>query len=259
MPTGAKVIAWIIGLFLAIVIITAITPFTVISTGDVGVVLNLGKVDRVLNPGMHWITPLVEDVQTLNVNILKEQVNASASSKDMQSVNAVIAVQYKIDETRAAEIWTKFRGDQKSVAIDPAVQEAVKSATSKYTAEELITKRDQVSRDVFANLKESLATSDILVSVVSIVDFNFSPTFNQAIEAKVTAEQNALAEKNNLAASQFKAQAIRVTSEAANNEKYIELQRLEVERAAITKWDGHLPQQFIPGSALPFINLKSNN
>ncbi len=104
-------------------------------------------------------------------------------------------------------------------------------------------------------LSERLAPSDIQVTAVSIVNFNFSPSFNAAIEAKVTAEQNALAEKNNLAAAQFQAQSIRVKSEAANNEKYIQLQQLEVERAAVEKWNGVLPTQMIPNATLPFINL----
>jgi hypothetical protein len=37
--------------------------------------------------------------------------------------------------------------------------------------------------------------------------------------------------------------------------EYVQLKALEIQLSAINKWDGKLPQQFIPDSTLPFINL----
>lgn len=246
---------WGVGALVVLFVAAMLAPFTVVGTGSEAVVLNLGRVDRTLSPGLHWVTPLVEEVEQFDVTTQKEEVPASAASKDLQSVSATIAVNYNIDQTKVADLWTQFKGQQKSVVIDPSVQEAVKSATAKYTAEELVTKREAVRQDILDGLKSRLAPSNIVVTNVSIVNFDFSAQFSKAIEAKVTAEQNALAEKNNLDAAQYQAQAIRVKSEAANNEKYIQLQTLEVQKAAIEKWNGVLPVQMIPGSAVPFINV----
>jgi len=90
----------------------------------------------------------------------------------------------------------------------------------------------------------------------SIVNFDFSKSFNEAIEAKVTAEQNALASKNKLAQVQYEAQqsvekakgeaeAIRIQSSALQSNPQI----LQLE--AIRKWDGKMPQ--VTGQSLPLL------
>jgi regulator of protease activity HflC (stomatin/prohibitin superfamily) len=247
-----KKVGIIIGLIL---VIAFVWPFAVIDAGERGVVTRLGAYSRTLDPGFHVVVPAIERVTTFEVRTQKEQTEASAASKDLQTVNATVAVNYNIDPTRVSELYVNIGTDYKARVIDPAIQEVAKAVTAKYTAEELLTKRALVTEEIQTQLSTRLASSDIEVSAVSIVNFNFSPTFNAAIEAKVTAEQNALAEENNLQAAQFQAQSIRVKSEAANNEKYIQLQRLEVERAAVDKWNGVLPTQMIPGATLPFINL----
>ncbi len=240
----------------ALVLLVVIAwPFAIIDAGERGVVTRLGAFSRTIDPGFHIVVPLIERVTKFEVRTQKEQTDASAASKDLQTVNATVAVNYNIDPSRVAELYVNIGTDYKARVIDPAIQEVAKAVTAKYTAEELLTKRALVTEEIHTLLSERLGTSDIDVTAVSIVNFNFSPTFNAAIEAKVTAEQNALAEENNLAAAQFQAQSIRVKSEAANNDKYIQLQRLEVERAAVEKWNGVLPTQMIPGATLPFINL----
>jgi len=241
---------------LGIVLLAAIIwPFSIIDAGQRGVVTRLGAYSRTLGPGIHFVTPLIEQTTKFEVRTQKEQADASAASKDLQIVNAIVAVNYNIDPEKVADLYTKIGIEYKSRVIDPAIQEVAKAVTAKYTAEELLTKRADVTDEIHTLLATRLASNDIEVSSVSIINFNFSPTFNAAIEAKVTAEQNALAEKNNLSAAQFQAQAIRVKSEAANNEKYIQLQRLEVERAAVEKWNGVLPTQMTPNATLPFLNL----
>ncbi len=238
-----------------ILFVIIIWPFAIIDAGERGVVTRLGAFSRTIDPGFHIVVPVVERVTKFEVRTQKEQTEASAASKDLQTVNATVAVNYNIDPARVSDLYVNIGTDYKARVIDPAVQEVAKAVTAKYTAEELLTKRALVTEEIHSLLSERLGSSDIEVTAVSIVNFNFSPTFNAAIEAKVTAEQDALAEENNLAAAQFQAQAIRVKSEAANNEKYIQLQQLEVERAAVEKWNGVLPTQMIPGATLPFINL----
>jgi regulator of protease activity HflC (stomatin/prohibitin superfamily) len=250
-----KHIARWIGVVVVILLFAVFFPFVIVDAGERAVVTRLGAYARNLAPGIHWVIPLIERSVKFEVRTQKEQTDASAASKDLQIVNTTVAVNYNLDPEKIGDLYVIVGPEYKSRIIDPAVQEVVKAVTARYTAEELLTKRALVTEEVQTQLVTRLSGNNITVTAVSIVNFNFSPSFNAAIEAKVTAEQNALAEKNNLAAAQYQAQAIRVKSEAANNEKYIELQRLEVERAAVEKWNGVLPTQMIPGATLPFINL----
>lgn len=116
------------------------------------------------------------------------------------------------------------------------------------------------------NLAEKLRERGIIVEEISIVDFKFSPSFTEAIEKKVTAEQNALASKNKLEQIKYEAEQTVTTAKAQADSlkllqqsatiETIELQRLKVQQSAIDKWDGKLPM--VTGNAIPFISLGSN-
>lgn len=254
--TAGKITALVVsGVLVLIALGIVLTTFVTVNPGEKAIVLRLGAIDRTLAQGFHLLTPFAESAVILDTRVQKEQADATAASKDLQTVAATVAVNYNIDGDKISELYTNVGTDYKTKVIDPAIQEVVKAVTAKYTMNDLLAQRAQVSSEMREGLIERLQPYYIHVTDVSIVNFSFSASVEAAIEGKVAAEQSALAAKNKLDQAQYDAQAIRVKSEAANNEKYIELQRLEVEKAAIEKWDGKLPQQFIPGSALPFINL----
>lgn len=259
------IIVGIVGL-IGLVAMIVLSPFTIVSSTEQAIVFNWGRIDRVLGEGLHWITPISESVQKIDVTTQKAEVEANAASKDLQTVNAKLAINYNIPIEKVEVLWRTFEGRQNERIIFPSIQEAVKSATAKYTAEELITKRELVKDDILSNLKERLSPVNILVSNVSITDFDFSASFNQAIEAKVTAEQNALAAKNKLeqikyeaeqrvATAEAEARAIRLQSDAANNEKYVSLKRLEVNLEFAKRWNGVLPVNLYGSAPIPFLQL----
>lgn len=251
-----KVVGYVVtGIFLFILIVIGFMSIGTVDSGDRGVKTRFGKVVGVIDPGLYFKAPLIESVHEMDVQTQKEQTDAQAASSDLQDVKTTVAVNYRLNAEKIGDLYTNIGIDYKGRVIDPAIQEVVKAVTAKYSAEQLITKRPEVTDAIKAQLSEKMALYDISVDTVSIVNFDFSTSFSQAIEAKVTAEQNALAAKNKVEQANYEAQAIKIKSEAANNEKYIQLQTLEVQRAAVEKWDGHLPTQMIPGSSLPFINI----
>ncbi len=247
-----KYTKWVVWFILAMIALSVVFgSFGTVSTGQVGVKRTLGRVSSLVGPGLYFKLPYFQDVVVMDVQVQKEQTTASAASKDLQTVSAQIAINYSIDEKKVLDLYSRIGTEYKSKVIDPAIQEVVKAATAQYTAEELITKRPEVTDQIQAALVEKLQASDIDVSPngVSITNFDFSPSFNEAIEAKVTAEQNALAAKNKLeqvkyesdqvvVAAEAEAKSISLKSQAANNEKYVSLKKLEVQEKAIEKWNG---------------------
>lgn len=250
-----KLVISVISVLVIVALVLMFIPFVNVDQGEMAVVTQNGALKGTFGPGLHFMTPIIDTAHVFDVRTQKEQADSGAASKDLQTVNATVAINYNVKPEAVGDLYSRIGMDYKSRVIDPAIQEAVKSATAKYTAEELITKRDLVTAEIKDSLSAALSPSDIQVTGVNIVNFAFSPDFDHAIEAKVTAVQNALAAQNDLQAAQFKAQAIEVTAKAANNDNYIHLQELEVEKAAIAKWNGTLPTQMIPGQTLPFLNL----
>jgi prohibitin 2 len=256
---GTKTVIRIVGVILVLVVLIWLSPFGTISAGERGVHLRFGAVTgKVHGEGLYLRIPLIDSLQIMDIKIQKEETRSDAASKDLQTVHSVVALNFHVDPERVANIYQDVGLQFKERIIDPATQEAIKGSTAKFTAEELITKREAVREDIKSQLRTRLKERDILVDEFNIVNFEFSKVFNDAIEAKVTAEQQALAAKNKLEQIKFeaeqkvaeakgKAEAITIESNALkSNPQILELRALE-------KWNGILPQ--VTRGGVPFINL----
>jgi regulator of protease activity HflC (stomatin/prohibitin superfamily) len=249
-------------LLLAIVLFLAVFIFGAIGTvgaGERGVLLQFGAVkDKVFDEGLYFKIPIAQQVVKMDVKIQKDEVPASASSKDLQIVTSKIAINYHLAPEKVNNIWQEVGKDYNSRIIAPSIQEAVKSVTARFTAEELIIKREDVKDQIKSNLAERLIKNNIIVDEINITSFDFSEAFNQAIEAKVTAEQLKLKAERDLerikieadqkvVEAEGKAKAIRTEAQAlTSNPQVVELRWIE-------KWDGQVPSYW--GSASPFIGI----
>jgi prohibitin 2 len=257
-PARKNVIRIAIGI-IALLLLFLLSPFGTIAAGERGVHLRFTAVTgKVFGEGLYFRFPLIESVQMMDVKVQKYEMKSDAASKDLQTVHSIVALNFHIDPDRVANMYQDVGLQFKDRIIDPGMQEAIKASTAKFTAEELITKRELVRDEIKAQLKTRLKERNILVDEFNIVNFEFSKNFNDAIEAKVTAEQQALAAKNKLEQIKFeadqkiaeargKAEAMTIESNALkSNPQILELRALE-------KWNGTLPQ--VTGGAIPLINL----
>lgn len=230
-----------------------------IGAGERGVLLQFGAVkDKVFNEGLYFKIPFVQKVVTMDVKIQKDEVPASASSKDLQIITSKVAINYHLSPDTVNIVWQSVGKDYNSRIIAPSIQEAVKAVTAKFTAEELIIKREDVKDQIKINLAERLIRTHIIVDDINITSFDFSPAFNEAIEAKVTAEQLKLKAERDLERirieadqkvieAEGKAKAIRTEAQALTaNPQVVELRWIE-------KWDGKTPTYW--GGASPFIGI----
>lgn len=240
-----KVVGTVVGLIVVIAVILMINPFVSIQSQQVGVVTQFGAIQGTVGEGLHVINPFITDVVKMDITTQQLSVPVNAASKDLQSVSTEISINYNLDSGKVVDIYRELKNEYEARVIQPSIQEAVKGATAKYTAEELITKREEVKGVIYNNLRERLSTRDIVVTEVLITNFDFSPSFNSAVEAKVKAEQDALASKNKLEQTKYEAEqkvvsataeaeSIRIQAEAVTSQggaDYVELQRIE-------KWNG---------------------
>ena len=256
---SGKVIGWVV---LAVaVLIVVFGTFGTVSAGNIGVKTRFGKVVGNITPGLYMKIPLIESVTQMDVQTQKDQADATAASNDLQSVTATVAVNYHVEPQDAPTIFQNVGADYADRVIAPAIQESVKSVTANYTAEQLITEREKVREDILTLLTTKLQVYGVQTDSLNIVNFAFSDQFNTAIEAKVTAQQNALAAQNKLVQVQAEAAQTVATAKAQAEAIQIQAQAIDsqggadyVELQAVNKWNGTLPTQMIPGETLPFIN-----
>lgn len=238
--------------------------YFVIDAGERGVVLRFGAVNRVVGEGLHFKVPMMEDIVRMSVRVQKSTTKTEAASRDLQVVQTTMVLNYSLQPDLAGEMYRNIglRYDEK--IIDPVVKESFKAASARYTAEELITKREALKTEVRNYLRDQLVKFGIVVVELSITDFEFSQEFNRAIEAKQTAEQLALKAKRDLdririeaqqkvAAAQAEAEALRLQRQVISPE-LVKLRQIEAQMKAIEKWDGKLPN--VTGGAVPFIQVE---
>jgi len=246
-----------LGITIVVVIVLFLMSMFTVPAGSVGVVTRFGAVNRVAQPGFGFKIPIAERVRRMDVRTLKDQVDASAASKDLQVVTSTIAVNYHLDGQYATNVYQNVGMNYQDVLIAPAVQNIFKATTAQYTAEELITKREQVRLKAEAALADQLAVYHVIVENFNIINFDFSPELNAAIEAKVTAQQQVETAKQLLAKTKIEAEtALAEAQGQANAQAALQqtgaLSPEYLQYLALTKWNGILP---VVTSGTPFIDI----
>ena len=258
---------------LIIIGVVATASVKIVDSGHRGVLLHWNAVDLTKPPleeGLHFVIPFQDEVVNIEVRTLKYASEARSASKDLQTVETTVTVNYHPDKEGVHRLYKNLGLDYENRVIQPAIEETVKQVTANYNAEELITKRPLVKADIESSIRERLNQFDVVTEVISITDFEFSPLFAQAIESKVEAEQKALKAENdlrrievearqreanaiglanaNIAEAKGEAEAIAIINKAlSENPNYLEWLKTQA-------WDGKLPLVVGEGGT-PFIQI----
>ncbi len=269
-PMKTVLIAILLLIIIGVIISASVK---IVDAGNRGVLLHWNAVDLSAPPldeGIHFLIPFQDDIVQMEVRTLKYDKDTRSASKDLQSVETTVTVNYHPDKERVHVLFKEIGLDYENRVIQPAIEETVKQVTANYNAEELITKRPLVKSDIEDAIRERLNQFDIVTEVISITDFEFSILFNKAIESKVEAEQNALRAENdlrrievearqheataeglaaaNIAEARGEAEAIAIINQAlAQNPNYFEWLKIQA-------WDGKLPLVVGEGGT-PFIQI----
>lgn len=263
-----------IGIIILIIIgVVATASVKIVDAGHRGVLLHWNAVDLTnppLEEGIHFVVPFQDEVVNIEVRTLKYANDARSASKDLQTVETTVTVNYHPDRESVHRLYKNLGLDYENRVIQPAIEETVKQVTANYNAEELITKRPLVKADIESSIRERLNQFDVVTEVISITDFEFSPLFAQAIESKVEAEQKALKAENdlrrievearqreanaiglanaNIAEAKGEAEAISIINQAlSQNPNYLEWLKTQA-------WNGELPLVVGEGGT-PFIQI----
>lgn len=239
--------------FLFILGISAlISSATIIDAGEQGVVLRYGKIrGETLDSGFHWVAPFVDKVRKFSIREEKIEAGATAASRDLQAVNANVAINLRLDAENVNNLYQEIGIDWKERVVDPAVQETVKAVSAQFTAEELITRRPEVASKITESLVKRLEGKYINILSVAITNFNFSNEFNAAIEAKQVAQQQVAKSQQDLERVKVEAEQKVAQARAEAESQRLQSQTITAEVLQlrfIEKWNGVLPQYHSGGN-----------
>ncbi|MEG3907719.1 prohibitin family protein [Microcoleus sp. w2-18bC1] len=252
---------YLVGGIVFIIAALILRPFALVGPGERGVMMRFGKVqDVILDEGIHPILPIVTSVKTISVRVQKTDLKADAASKDLQSITTDLAVNWNVDPAKVNQVFQQV-GDEEQIVtsiLSPAISEVLKAATSKKTAEEIITKRTELKTEIDNSLKKRLEPYGVIVRDVSLINFGFSPEFSKAIESKQIAEQEAKQAEFSVQKATQDAQAEINRAKGKAEAQRLQRQTLTAEilqQQAIEKWNGQFPTVMGGGGTLPLINI----
>ena len=250
------VLAITMGIFCAFLILSTMSE---VPTGHTGVVTTFGKVENyTLDAGIHFLAPWQNTVKMDN-RVQKQTTNLSCFSSDIQEVSMVYTINYQIKKSDAMTIYSTIGTDYYDTVIVPCITESVKVVVARYTAEQLVGKRNDLAAAIEEDLSAKLISYNIELVSTSIEDMDFTDAFTDAVEAKQVAQQNKLRAQTEAEQKIVEANAAAdVRKVNADAEAYELLAKAEAEAEANRKiseslttgliqytyaqsWDGKLP------------------
>lgn len=239
-----------VGLFL---IITLFASFQTIKSGEVGLRVRFGKIiDSNLSEGFNLKIPYIEKIVKVNIKVQKDELTTISASKDLQDITTTVAVNYRVDALYASNLYKTVGNSYESIVLEPAIQESIKAVISKYTAEEVVISRTEVSEMSLSELQEKVLKYGIIIDSFNIINLTFSEEYSNAIEEKQVAEQK-------LATAKLESEAKIVEAEATQKANELLKQSLTDElilKQFIEKWDGKLPETYAGDDILGMFSIK---
>jgi len=247
-------------LILFLVFFTLISSFTTIRSGEVGLRVRFGKIiDSNLDEGLNFKLPYIENIVKVNIKVQKVEIATVSSSKDLQTITTQLAINYKVNKESAVSLYKTVGNNYEQTILIPAIQESIKSVMSRYTAEQTITMRNEVSDNSLKEIQAKVEKYGITIEDFNILDLNFSEAYSQAIEEKQVAEQKVLTAQQELEKAKVEAEKKLVEARATKEANDLLKQSLTQDvllKQFIEKWDGKLPTTYAGEDILGIFNLK---
>lgn len=247
-------------LLLSIIAIISLSACSVVGPTERGVRFTRGAVEESpLAAGTHFWFPYFAGLESIDVAVHAIEIKTSSGTKDQQEVSTTAVVNIQVDPSKVVEIVKNYGSEEAMMKqIIPQIQEAINANVSKFSAEEVLTKRTELKDAVDKMIKERAARYGAMVHDISIKDLQYSKEYADAVERKQIAEQKAKeAEYDAQRANKEADGAINRARGQAESQKLVRATITPelLQKQAIEKWDGKFPQVMGGQGALPFLNL----
>ncbi len=236
------------------------SSFYIVSPGHRGVKVTLGKVEQrsfANGLGLKW--PFISKVIQMDVRTQKMTEKTTSYTSDVQTAVLEYVFTYDLNPETVHVLYETVGKDYESKKVVPILNDVLKDVIGKWQAQDLVSNRDKARLDVLAALNERLDKRFFGNISFQIINIDYSDNFEQAIENKVIAEQEAQRAANNTVRIKEEAQQKIITAKAEAEAMQIKAEALQknkglTEYEAVLRWDGKLPQYML-GNSVPMIQM----
>ena len=164
----------------------------VVPAGHVGVVDVFGKVrSEALPSGLHVINPFAT-LHRMTVQTQEVKETLDTPSSEGLTVHLDVSVQSHLDSSKAPDVYRTVGLEYESVLVKPNVRSAVREVTSSYEAKTLYSaEREKMSAEIDQHVRAAIEPRGVQVERVLLRDVALPARLQQAIQEKLSAEQEA--------------------------------------------------------------------
>lgn len=270
-PNVTKIV--LIAVIVVALAVLVFNCFSVVDEGYIGVKYQFGRiVDSNLSAGLNFHIPFIEEIKPVDIREQIYSVQTNAYTSDTQTVDSLsLKLNYCYDPTQLSDIIrsTGIENVETKLLV-PNVAKISKNEIGKVRAEDLVQSRSEVQDAIYEVLKETLAPNGVIVTAFAIENLDFDDAFEESIQAKVIAAQDALKMQNKtvereeearqkVIAAQAEADSQKIKAEAEAYAIEVVQEQLAkspnyIDYLKINNWNGELPQA-IGNDINPFIVL----
>ncbi len=191
-----RLLRWLIpGLIACIMVLSLlIGGIHILDTTERGVVKTFGRIsDTVLEGGLRLVNPISDTVTIYDMTAKTHELVFESYTGDAQAITVTADIEYRLDPGRILEVAKTYGSvDVLDSQFMKVCEESIKSVISTYSAMPLLEDRANISpkaQTASASLED---VYPVIINKVVIRDIVFSDAFEASVEAKMTAEQDAL-------------------------------------------------------------------
>lgn len=273
----AKVIVGVGGAVVAGLIVLAVVggSFYTVDQGERGVILRNGAVVGTAEPGLGFKLPIVDSVREITVQTqARVYEKVMVYSRDQQNANLQVSVNYRLVSDQVEKIYSEFGGQEGIVTrlLDRQVPEEVKNVFGRFNAVTAIQERARLGMEIQEAIQKASSNSMMIVESVQVENIDFSDAYEKSIEQRMLAEVEVQKVQQNAEREKVQAEILVIQAKAEADAKKLqgdaEAHAINargkalrdnpalIELVQAEKWNGVLPTTMVPGSAVPFINVK---
>lgn len=172
-----------------------------------------GIEDKVKSEGTHLKVPWVMEPKYYNIRVRPKLIQTTTGTRDLQTVTIHVRMLFKPEIAGLPDIHKTLGPDYDERVLPSIANEVMKATIAQYNAEQLLTMREQVSKDIREGIVQRATQFHIIMDDVSITHLTYGKEFANAIEQKQVAQQQAEMQKFIVERAEQERQATVIRSE----------------------------------------------
>ncbi len=191
-PGGGRSLRSLVIVVAVVLVILLGNPVRVIPAGHVGVKDFFGSVSpNVLKPGVNVVFPFTKVVK-MSVKTQEVKETAEVPSKEGLTMDLEGSLLFRLDPTRAADIYKTIGPNYQEIAVQPQIRTAIREVTATYEAKVLYSaERDKISRETLELFRKMSEGRGIITEAVLLRKIGLPAVVANAIQEKLKREQEA--------------------------------------------------------------------